>query len=49
MPSGGSFVHVPCLSKLEPAIQEGGIQSPQSNSVKAKSGEKSDQAEMQEP
>lgn len=39
MPSGGSFVHVPCLSEREPAIQEGRIQTPQSNSVETKSGE----------
>lgn len=34
MPSGGSFVHVPSLSELEPAVQEGRIHSIQSNSAK---------------
>lgn len=44
MPSGGSFVHVPCLSEREPAIQEGRIRTPQSNSVETKSREEQTQA-----
>lgn len=40
MPTWGSFVRVPCLSELEPTIQEGCIQSLQSNSVKTKCREK---------
>lgn len=40
MPTWGSFVRLPCLYEFRPTIQEGYIQSLQSNSVKTKCKEK---------